>query len=63
VLEGIRRNDLYILTHPEFRDGVEERFAAIRASFPNEPVNVERAESIDFLLTNPIFREETEKLS
>ena len=63
VLEGIRRNDLYILTHPEFRDGVEERFTAIRASFPNEPVNVERAEAIDFLLTNPIFREETEKLS
>jgi NAD(P)-dependent dehydrogenase (short-subunit alcohol dehydrogenase family) len=63
VVEGIRRNDLYILTHPEFTDGVEERFQAIRASFPNEPVNVERAEAIDFLLTNPIFREETEKLS
>jgi NAD(P)-dependent dehydrogenase (short-subunit alcohol dehydrogenase family) len=63
VLDGIRRNDLYILTHPEFRDGVDERFRAIMASFPEEPVNTERAESIGFLLTNAIFREELEKLS
>ena len=27
------------------------------ASFPDEPLNEERAEEIDFLLSNPIFRD------
>jgi NAD(P)-dependent dehydrogenase (short-subunit alcohol dehydrogenase family) len=57
VLQGIRRNDLYILTHPEFRDGVGERFRAILAAFPDEPLNAARADSVSFLLANPIFRE------
>lgn len=38
VLEGIRRNDLYILTHPEFQPVVLERVALMLASFSNEPV-------------------------
>jgi hypothetical protein len=33
VLAGIRANDLYIFSHPEFRELVEERFAAVLASF------------------------------
>ncbi len=57
VLAGIRRNDLYIFTHPEFRQGVEERWRAMVASFPDEPPNEERAAEIGFLLSNPIFRE------
>ena len=61
VLAGIRRNDLYILTHPEFKQGVEERFQAILASFPDEPLNTARAETVPFLLSNPIFREALEK--
>jgi NAD(P)-dependent dehydrogenase (short-subunit alcohol dehydrogenase family) len=56
VLEGIRRDDLYIFTHREFREGVEERFRAMLASFPAEPRNEERAEAISFLLSNLIFR-------
>jgi hypothetical protein len=58
VLRGVRANDLYILTHPEFRDGTAERFAAILASFPDEPPDAERAEAISFLLRNAIFAEE-----
>lgn len=57
VLAGIRRNDLYIITHPEFRDGVETRFAAILASFPQEPINLARKETIGFLLANKVFDE------
>jgi NAD(P)-dependent dehydrogenase (short-subunit alcohol dehydrogenase family) len=38
VLEGIRRNDLYILTHPEFEPVVLERVALLLASFSNAPV-------------------------
>jgi NAD(P)-dependent dehydrogenase (short-subunit alcohol dehydrogenase family) len=57
VLAGIRRDDLYIFTHPEFRMGADERFRAMLASFPDEPLNEERAEAISFLISNPIFRE------
>jgi NAD(P)-dependent dehydrogenase (short-subunit alcohol dehydrogenase family) len=55
VLRGIRRDDLYIFTHREFREGADERFRAMLASFPDEPVNEERADAIRFLLSNPIF--------
>jgi NAD(P)-dependent dehydrogenase (short-subunit alcohol dehydrogenase family) len=63
VLAGIRRDDLYIFTHREFREGADERFRAMLASFPDEPLNAERAEEIDFLLSNPIFREALERRS
>jgi NAD(P)-dependent dehydrogenase (short-subunit alcohol dehydrogenase family) len=61
VLEGIRRNDLYIFTHREFREGAEERFRAMLASFPDEPLNQERADDIRFLLSNPIFGEGSDR--
>ena len=58
VLAGIRNNDLYILTHPEFAKGMRTRFDAILASMPDEPVNQERAKAIGFLLGNPVFDEQ-----
>jgi len=61
VLDGIRRDDLYIFTHREFREGAEERFQAMLASFPDEPRDEERAEAISFLLSNLIFREVLER--
>ncbi|NLM47152.1 MAG: SDR family NAD(P)-dependent oxidoreductase, partial [Firmicutes bacterium] len=39
VLQGIKRNDLYIFTHPEFKDGVRVRNEALLRAFPNEPVD------------------------
>ena len=33
VVDGVKNNDLYIVTHPETREAVEERFAAIMAAF------------------------------
>jgi NADP-dependent 3-hydroxy acid dehydrogenase YdfG len=61
VLAGIRRNDLYIFTHREFREGVDERYRAMLASFPDEPLNEERADEVSFLLSNVIFREQLER--
>ncbi len=61
VLAGIRRDDLYIFTHREFREGADERFRAMLASFPDEPLNEERAQAISFLLSNPIFGEVLER--
>ena len=55
ILSGIKRNDLYILTHPEFAPGAREHYEAILSSFPHEQINVERAKAIAFLLGNQIF--------
>ena len=63
VLAGIRRDDLYIFTHREFREGADERFRAMLESFPEEPLNEERADEIRYLLSNPIFREVLERRS
>jgi short-subunit dehydrogenase len=58
VLAGIRNNDLYILTHPEFKEGTRTRFEAILASYPDESINEARAKEIAFLLGNPEFDEQ-----
>ena len=57
VLAGIRANDLYILTHPEFAAGMQTRFDAIMASVPKEAINQERADAIPFLTRNAAFEE------
>lgn len=61
VLDGIRRDDLYIFTHREFREGVAEKMEAMLASFPDEPVDGARAKEFAFLTSNPIFREILER--
>lgn len=57
VLRGIRRNDLFIFTHREFKEGVEERMRAMVESFPDEGINQARAKEITFLTSNPIYKE------
>jgi len=57
VLRGIERNDLYIFTHREFKEGVAERMEAMLASFPDEAINQTRAAAIPFLTSNPIFKQ------
>jgi short-subunit dehydrogenase len=57
VLNGIRRNELYIFTHREFKEGVAERMEAMLASFPDEEINQARAKDISFLTSNPIFKQ------
>ncbi|MEY4761142.1 MAG: hypothetical protein RLZZ200_998 [Pseudomonadota bacterium] len=42
VLEGIRHNDLFILTHEEFAEVCRERAACLTASFPRTPAPTER---------------------
>ena len=55
VLAGVRRNDLFILTHPEFRDGVRERFDTVLAAFPDEPIDGVRAAAIPFLTSHAVY--------
>jgi hypothetical protein len=61
VLAGVRRNDLFILTHPEFRDGVRERAEALLNAFPDERLNEERAAAITFLTSHEVYRAEAAK--
>ncbi len=55
VLEGIRKNTLYILSHPEFRDVLAARNTAILKAVPDEPIDEARAEAIRWILSNPIY--------
>jgi NAD(P)-dependent dehydrogenase (short-subunit alcohol dehydrogenase family) len=62
VLQGIRRNDLYILTHPEYEPGLRERFEALLAAMPLEagpPAARVAAEAV--VLRNPLFAQERDR--
>lgn len=55
VLEGIRHNRLYILSHPEFREVLTTRSNLLLGSIPDEPINQARADSARWLLSNPVY--------
>jgi NAD(P)-dependent dehydrogenase (short-subunit alcohol dehydrogenase family) len=55
VLQGIRRNDLWILTHSEYREGAQQRFDAILASFPTDAAPPERVTAEAMVVRNPMF--------
>ncbi len=58
VLNGVRRGDLFIMTHPEFRDGIVARNEALLRAIPDEPDNQVRHETLKVfgtLLHNPIY--------
>lgn len=42
TLRGMQRNDLYIFSHPEFREEFQELFDAIIAALPDEPADPKR---------------------
>ena len=63
VLRGIRNNDLYILTHPEYEQGVRDRFEAILASFPQgESPPAERVAAETRVLRSQVFIRERDRL-
>jgi NAD(P)-dependent dehydrogenase (short-subunit alcohol dehydrogenase family) len=58
VLNGVKNNDLFIFTHPEFKAGMKERFDAILASVPDEPYPPGRAQAEARVLTAPPYKPE-----
>jgi NAD(P)-dependent dehydrogenase (short-subunit alcohol dehydrogenase family) len=63
VLRGIQNDDLFIMTHPEFRDGLIARNEALLRSIPQEPANEARhavLKNFGTLLYNPIYDEQKE---
>jgi NAD(P)-dependent dehydrogenase (short-subunit alcohol dehydrogenase family) len=63
VLRGIRRNDLYIFTQPEFHEGLRERFEAILNTMgPPDPERAEKLRKVaPFLTGDPIYAAEAQK--
>jgi short-subunit dehydrogenase len=62
VLRGIRRNDLFIISHPEFREGLIARNEALIRAIPDEPLNLQRLEMLremGTLLCQPIYAGQT----
>jgi NADP-dependent 3-hydroxy acid dehydrogenase YdfG len=57
VLKGIKDNQLFIISHPEYRDVLRARHVKIEASITNEVIDEVRAESVRFILSNAIYSE------
>jgi NAD(P)-dependent dehydrogenase (short-subunit alcohol dehydrogenase family) len=56
VLEGMRNDEIFIFTHREFKEGVQQRCDAMVAAFPDEPINEVRAAELTYLTSNSIYR-------
>ncbi|MEI9990042.1 MAG: SDR family NAD(P)-dependent oxidoreductase [Rhizomicrobium sp.] len=62
VLRGILRNDLFIMSHPEFKGGIVARNEALLRAIPDEKPNVARAalvKQFGSLMYNPIYDTQT----
>jgi len=57
VLAGLKRNDLFIFTHREFKEGLAARCKKMLDSFPDEEINTERFEEIRWLTENAIYND------
>jgi len=55
VLAGLRNDDLFIFTHPEFKRGLEARCRKMLDAFPDEPINEARYQEIKWLTCNDIY--------
>ena len=64
VLEGVRNKALYILTHPEYREGLEKRCQALQQSFSavDSEVPEARRNAAQRVLSSPIYEEEIQRV-
>lgn len=63
VLDGVRRNDLYIFTHQEFEQPLRERSEALLAAFSAEPAPQARAMVARRFMTDLYARERDRRLA
>ena len=64
VLRGVRRNDLFIITHPEYGQGIEDRCEALTLSIPSgdEPAPPARVAIEQRVLTAQVYIDEIRRL-
>jgi NAD(P)-dependent dehydrogenase (short-subunit alcohol dehydrogenase family) len=60
VLRGIKRNDLYIMSHVDFKEGWVARAEAIEKCFPDEKPTEGFKQIFSMLAYNPIFEPQTQ---
>ena len=58
LLDGIRHNDLFIFSHPEWKAGTQARLDAIMASFVDRPIPPARVPTDPY--RSPVFVQEIE---
>jgi NAD(P)-dependent dehydrogenase (short-subunit alcohol dehydrogenase family) len=63
VLRGIRNNDLYIISHPEYAQGIRDRNEALLASIPDDdpPAPEARVASERVVLRNSVYVTERDR--
>jgi NAD(P)-dependent dehydrogenase (short-subunit alcohol dehydrogenase family) len=55
VVRGIKRGDLYIFTHSEFKDVVKAKTDAIIRAIPDQPEDLDMKKMFSFLTWNPVY--------
>jgi len=60
VVRAIKRGDMYILTHAEFKPGFEQRANAILRAFPADEPYDGFAKVFGILVNNPAFDKQTQ---
>ncbi len=61
VREGIEQDLLYIITHSEYADGLEERAAAIQQALPRRPESEALKQMMGVTMRNPALTAEIER--
>jgi NAD(P)-dependent dehydrogenase (short-subunit alcohol dehydrogenase family) len=61
VLNGIKRDDLFIITHSEFRHIIKARCDALLAAIPNDTVSPERKAFSEHFVKDTIYAEQIAK--
>jgi len=59
VVRGVLRGDLYIFTHPEFKEGLKARMDAMLRAFPDEAHDEDFKRVFSFLVWNDTFDKQT----
>lgn len=63
VLRGVKENALFILTHPEFREGLEERCRVLLSSFQSEEAPPDERVTLELpLLRSEVYGQEMRRL-
>jgi NAD(P)-dependent dehydrogenase (short-subunit alcohol dehydrogenase family) len=60
VFRGIKRGDLYIITHSEYYEGVKARYDAVLRAFPKANPNEAFKQAFSFMVYNPVFAKQRE---
>jgi short-subunit dehydrogenase len=59
VIRGIRRKDLYIVTHSEFKDVMSAKAGALMRAYPDQPIDEDMKKLFSILTVNPVYDTQT----